>query len=296
MKKIILLLSVIMLIVSLSVVGFMGCQGKTSLTQIFQEYDIFGEAKFPETFTYDMFEGESTTSIGTLTMTVEKLTTSTTYYLGKDGMSDEANAIYAVTSAPANATYKATTTLALADGSYSQTNIAIFANNYKLLGSYSKTVKGDKTTAYVSYVEDGKKYKFRTNADWDNEESIKTGKYASSPYFDNTMVYYVARNMPNMSEYASFSFNIFNHDTVDKESVALTNYVVNDVEDAYLINYKENGETKSTACRKITMKTSDALLGVTNSVECYISCEKIGSSKQVITKIIEGNYNYVLTK
>ena len=286
MKKIILLAVIVVLIVAISVFSFMGCQGQTSLTQIFSEENIWIESTFPETFTYSMYRGNETTPIGSLTMEVTKLDTSTAYYFGQDGLTTADNALYGITTASGNATYMAKNTLTLADASYSQETIAIFAKNYQMLMTYSKIVDGEKITAYVAYNVDNKRYYYKTNADWSDEKAIKNGKYISAPYFDNTMVYYVARSIPNDTTYASFAFNIFNHETNKKEKVALTNSC--GTGETIVI-----GET-SYSCRKITMTTSDALLGTTNNVSCYVTYENIGKSKQVITKIQEGAYSYVL--
>ena len=287
MQKIILLAVIVVLVLSISIFSFMGCQGQTSLTQIFSEENIWREAQFPETFTYNMYKGEDTTTIGTLTMEVVKLNTSTTYYMGQDGLSSqEAQHYYAATTASGNATYMATTTLTLNDASYSQKSIAIFANNYKMLMTYSKIVEGEKVSAFVAYNEDGKRYYYRTNANWDDEKAIKNGKYVSSPYFDNTMVYYVARSIPNDTTYSTFAFNIFNHETNAKEKVSLYNSC--DTSATIII-----GENQY-SCRKIGMTTSDVLLGRTNNIACYVTYENIGKSKQVITRITEGDYRYDL--
>lgn len=287
MKKTIILSVALILVIAVSAVAFMGCQGTTSLTQIFSESNVWNEATFPETFTYSMYKEGQDGSIGTLTMNVVKLDTSKTYYLGKDGVASESDYIYAYTTASANATYMATTTLALTDGSYTQTSIAIFANNFKMLGTYSKVVEGEKVTSYVATNEDNKKYYYRTNADDFSEEyGIKNGKYITAPYFDNTMVYYVARSIPNDSTYSSFSFNIFDHKTNTKEKVSLSN----SCDTTYPVTI---GDTAFNDCRKITMTTSDTLLGTTNNIECYLTA-KHNNCKSVITKIVEGQYSYIL--
>lgn len=284
MKKIFLLVIAIVLIVSLSVVGLMGCQGSTSLTQIFSEENIWKEASFPETFTYSMYKDGETTSMGTLTMTVVELEPNKTYYLGKTGDVDESEKIYSAKAASVRPTYKATTTLVA--GTYTQTSIAYFTDNFRMLMTYSSVVEDGKETSYIARNEDNKKYYYRTNANWNEELSIKNGKYESSPYYDNTMIYYVARTMPNDSTYSSFSFNIFNHDTNKKEAVSLTNPV----------NSGDTLEIGSATfnVKKITMTTTDKLLGTTNKLECYINQAKKNKSKNVILQIKEGQYKYVL--
>ena len=284
MKKLLLLVVIVVIILSVSVFAFMGCQGQTSLTQIFSESNIWTEASFPETFTYSMYKYGEEASMGTLTMKVEKLNASTTYYLGKDGLTDADNQIYSVTTASGNATYMTTTTLEATN--YSQTSIALFANNYKMLATYSKIVDNKVETSFVAHNVDNKRYYYKTNADWSKEYAIKNGKYISAPYFDNTMIYYVARSIPNDSSYATFSFNIFDHETNKKEKVTLTH----------------SGDTATTvpvgeealSCRTINMTTSDALLGKTNNITCFVTYAPYKGYKQVITKIIEGNYIYVL--
>ncbi|MCR4874761.1 MAG: hypothetical protein K5923_03345 [Clostridia bacterium] len=287
MKKTIILSVALVLVIAVSAVTFMGCQGTTSLTQIFSESNVWNEATFPEVFTYSMYKDGQEGSIGTLTMNVVKLDTSKTYYLGKDGIGTESDHVYGYTTASANATYMTTTTLTLLDGTYEQTSIAIFANNFKMLGTYSKVVEGEKVSVYVATNEDNKRYKYKTNADDFNEEyAIKNGKYITSPYFDNTMVYYVARSIPNDSTYSAFTFNIFDHQTNTKEKVTLTN----SCDTTYPVVI---GETTFNDCRKITMKTSDTLLGTTNYIECYLTA-KHNNCKSVITKIVEGSYSYLL--
>ena len=46
------------------------------------------------------------------------------------------------------------------------------------------------------------------------------------------------------------------------------------------------------------MTTSDALLGRTNNISCYVTYDdlKINGYNQVILKIVEGQYSYVLEK
>ncbi len=287
MKKIILLVVAIVLIVSISVVGFMGCQGTTALTQIFSEVNIWDGASLPEEYSYSMYEAGNNTSIGILTMKVEQLTTNTTYYMGTTGLVESTEPyLYSFTTPSVNATYKATTTLTLLDGSYTQTSVAIFAKNFKMISTYQRTITTDAEEAYVSYNVDNKKYYYRTNDNWDNELSIKNGKYQSSPYFDNTMIYYIARTMPNDSTYSTFTFNIFDLDKQSKEKVTMTNPT--DTTDTFEVN----SVTYST--KKITMSTSDTLLGTTNYVECYTNTQKMNNYKNVIIKIVEGNYSYVI--
>ena len=285
MKKIILLVVSIVMIISVSVFAFMGCQGTTSLTEIFSESNIWRNVKIPETFTYSMYKMGQEGSIGTLTMTIDR--PGSTYYLGADGEATAETAIYSYSLSTQKPSYIAKTTLELADQSYKQESIAVFNDNYQLYGSYQKITEGEKVTSFVSENIDNKKYYYKTSADGFSEEyAIKNGKYKSAPYFDNTMIYYVARSMPNDSTYASYSFNIFNHEKNDKEKVYLTNscdtatsIVINDV---------------AISCRTITMSTTDKLLGTTNQIYCYVSYAPINNYYQVITKIVEGEYYYLL--
>lgn len=289
MKKIILLIITVVLIVALSLVGFVGCKSNTSLTQIFSEYNIWRSASLPETFTYSMYKGDSTDSIGTLTMTVEQLSKSTSYYLGKTGLTDEANALYTITTESVNETFKATTTLTVntEDSNFSKTTIAIFTRNYQILGSYSYTNNNGVESSFVSHNVDNKRYYYRLSSDWDDEKAIKNGKYESAPYFDNTMLYFVARSIPEDSSYASYSFNIFDLDKNTKEKVSLTNNY--DTVAPVSIN---GGDAIN--CKTITMQTSDTLLGTTNFIVCNVSKAKYNGYSSVITKIVEGNYSYVL--
>ena len=288
MKKIILLVVAIVSIIALSLVGFMGCQGSTSLTQIFSEYNIWRSATLPETFTYAMYEGESTESMGTLTMTVERLSKSTSYYLGKTGLVEASDAIYTITTESVNDTYKATTTLTTADSKFTKTTIAIFTKNYQILGTYSYTNDNGTESAFVAHNVDNKRYYYKLSSNWDEEKAIKNGKYESAPYFDNTMIYFVARSMPEDSTYSAYSFNIFDLDKNSKEKVSLTN------------NFSEvtpvtiNGATDPISSKKVTMTTSDSLLGTTNNISCYVSKEKYAGYSSVITKIVEGKYLYIL--
>ena len=102
MKKIILLAVIVVLIVSVSVFAFMGCQGQVSLTQFFSEENVWREKTTPEIFTYSMYKNGETTSMGTLTMQVDRLERNTTYYMGQDGIATSDNAIYSVTTPTAN--------------------------------------------------------------------------------------------------------------------------------------------------------------------------------------------------
>ena len=288
MKKIILLSVVVVLIVALSLVGFMGCAGNTSLTQIFSEYNIWRSAKLPEVFTYSMYKGTDTTSIGTLTMRVETLSKNATYYLGKTGLVESSEQLYEINTESVNETYMATTTLETLDGTYSKTTIAIFTKSYQILGSYSNLKTLDKEESFVSKNTNGKKYKYRLSSNWDEEKSIKNGKYETSPYFDNTMIYYVARSMPDDSAFASYTFNIFDLDKNSKEKVSLTN----SLDKGTAVNV--NGQSDAINSKTITMKTSDSLLGTTNNISCNVAYAKINGYKNVITRIIEGEYYYVL--
>lgn len=287
MKKIFLLSIIIVVIVAVSALSFMGCQGQTSLTQIFSESNIWNEATFPEVFTYNMYKADSNEVIGTLTMQVEKLNTKSSYYLSKDGIGSESDYIYSYTTASANATYITTTTLTLLDDSYTSTSIAIFANNFKILGSYNKVVSSSNEKITVSNNVDNKRYYYKTNADnFARENAIKNGKYITSPYFDNSMVYYVARSMPIDSSYTTFSFNIFDLDNNSKEKVTLAQKL--ETSDVVTI-----GET-SFNTRKITMTTSDTLLGLTNNIACYINTSKYNNALNSIVAIQEGEYMYKL--
>ena len=287
MKKIILLSIAVVLVISLSLVGFMGCKSNTSLTQIFSEYNIWRSANLPETFTYTMYKTGDTTAMGTLEMTVEGLSKSTTYYLGKTGLTDEANAIYSITTESVNDTFKATTTLKTDDGKYEKTTIALFTKSYQILGSYSYTNNDGAESSFVSYNVNNKRYYYRLSSDWDDEKAIKNGKYESAPYFDNTMIYYVARSMPEDSAYASYSFNIFDLDKGTKEKVSL----VNNYEAVAPISINGGEDVNS---KTITMTTSDTLLGTTNNIACSVAKLKYKGYTSVITRIVEGNYYYVL--
>ena len=158
MKKIILLSIAVVLVISLSLVGFVGCKSNTSLTQIFSEYNIWRSANLPETFTYTMYKTGDTTAMGTLEMTVEGLSKSATYYLGKTGLTDEANAIYSITTESVNDTFKATTTLKTDDGKYEKTTIALFTKSYQILGSYSYTNNDGAESSFVSYNVNNKRF------------------------------------------------------------------------------------------------------------------------------------------
>ena len=48
--------------------------------------------------------------------------------------------------------------------------------------------------------------------------------------------------------------------------------------------------------REIKLSTSDAILGKTNNLTCYVADEKVDGFKGVIVKIVEGKYTYVLEK
>ena len=285
MKKIILLVVSIVVILSISVFAFMGCQGTTSLTEIFSEYSVWDNVKMPEEFTYSMYKDGQEGAIGTLTMKVERA--SSNYYLGADGEATADTAIYPYSLSTQKSSYVAKTTLVLNDGSYKQESIALFNDNYQLYGSFQKITQGESIKSFVSTNVDGKRYYYKTNADGFSEEyAIKNGKYKSAPYFDNTMIYYVARSMPNDSTYANFSFNIFNHEKNDKEKVYLVNSC--DTKTAIILN----GNTYE--CRTIGMRTTDALLGTTNNIACFVCDSGINGYKQVITKIYEGEYYYLL--
>ncbi len=288
MKKIILLSVVVVLIVALSLVGFMGCSGSTSLTQIFSEHNIWRLANLPEVFTYTLYKGTDSEALGTLTMKVENLSKDTAYYLGKTGLVSSSEALYTINTEAVNETYMATTTLETVDGTYNKTTIAIFTKSYQILGSYGYTKTQDKEESFVSQNTNGKKYKYRLSSNWDQEKSIKNGKYEASPYFDNTMIYFVARSMPDDSEFANYTFNIFDLEKNAKEKVTLTNSLKNGT----AINV--NGQDDAINCKTITMKTSDALLGTTNNIACYVSYTKINGYENVITRIVEGEYIYVL--
>ena len=288
MKKIILLVIAVVVIVALSLVGFMGCQGQTSLTQIFSDYNVWRAASMPETFTYSMFKGEETESMGTLTLKVETLEKNKTYYIGENGLVSEAETLYSFSTESVNDTYLATTTLQTADGSYSKTSFAAFTKSYQLLACYSKTVENDTVYAYAAHNVDNKKYYYRTSNDWTAEKTIKNGKYQTAPYFDNSMVYFVARSIPEESDYTSFTFNIFDLDKGSKEKVTLSNPYTT-VNPVYII-----GSESPVNSRAVTMKTSDALIGTTNNVTCFVATKSYNGYKNVITKIIEGNYSYIL--
>lgn len=275
MKKIILLSVVVVVIIAVSLVGFMGCQGNTSLTQVFSEYNTWNEVTLPETLTYDMYNGSE--KMGTLTTKVETLTKGSTYYLGKTGLVAEANKIFSITTDTVNDTFIATTTLTTNDGSYEKTTFAIFEKNYQLLGSYSSTKKDGNEDIVVAYNVNGKKYHYVKSSNWDEEKTIKNGKYETSPYFDNTMIYFVARSIPQ-AEYSSLTFNIFDTEKNAKEKVTLT------------IKSGEEGSN----LRIVTMTTSDSLLGTTNNISCYVNNNKRNGYKNVIQKIVEGNYSYIL--
>ena len=285
MKKIILLVVSIVVILSISVFAFMGCQGTTSLTEIFSEYSVWDNVKMPEEFTYSMYKDGQEGAIGTLTMKVERA--SSNYYLGADGEATAETAIYPYSLSTQKSSYVAKTTLVLNDGSYKQESIALFNDNYQLYGSFQKITQGETVKSFVSTNVDGKRYYYKTNADGFSEEyAIKNGKYKSAPYFDNTMIYYVARSMPNDSTYANFSFNIFNHEKNDKEKVYLVNSC--DTKTAIILN------NNTYECRTVGMRTTDTLLGTTNNIACFVYDSGINGYKQVITKIYEGEYYYLL--
>ena len=288
MKKIILLSVVVVLIVAISLVGFMGCSSNTSLTQIFSEHNIWRLANLPEVLTYSMYKGTDTNSIGTLTMKVETLDKNSTYYLGKTGLVSSSDALYTINTEAVNETYMATTTLETLDGTYSKTTIAIFTKSYQILGSYGYLKNQDTEEVFVSQNTNNKKYKYRLSSNWDEEKSIKNGKYETSPYFDNTMLYYVARSMPDDSAFASYTFNIFDLDKNSKEKVSLTN----SLSTGTAVNV--NGQSDAINCKTITMKTSDALLGTTNNISCNVAYSKVKGYTNVITRIDEGEYHYVL--
>ena len=279
MKKIILLSVVVVLIVALSLVGFMGCAGSTSLTQIFSEHNIWRLANLPEVFTYTLYKGTDSEALGTLTMKVETLSKDTPYYLGKTGLVSSSEALYTINTEAVNETYMATTTLEAENGNYQKTTIAIFTKSYQILGSYGYTKNNDVEESFVAQNTNNKKYKYRLSSYWNEEKSIKNGKYEASPYFDNTMIYYVARSMPIDSEFASYTFNVFDLEKKSKEKVTMTN----SLENGTAINV--NGQTDAINSRKITI-----------NLVCYVSLIKVNNYDNVITRIEEGEYYYVLNK
>ena len=119
MKKKLLLISILVLAVVISAVTFSACSQKTSLTEKMDQIHIFrGEGgKLPETMSYKMFD-ENNNQIGTYTTTVKEFSSFPKTYLGLDGETTEANAVYTL-SASSNTilVYSYETNLTLLDGS-----------------------------------------------------------------------------------------------------------------------------------------------------------------------------------
>ncbi len=290
MKKKLLLISILVLVVVISAVTFSACSQKISLTKKMTQINIFNEesSKLPETMSYKMFD-KNNNQIGTYTTTVKEFSSFPKTYLGLDGETTEANAVYTL-SASSNTTvvYSYETNLTLLDGSYAKKTISYFDNSLLTIGSYSKVVENGKTTTVIAKNVNDDRYYFKKYVDGtlSVDESIKNGKYESSPYYDNTMTYMIARNMPKDDSYASFSYSTFDIDTLSKTTVTVTNSSTVNPATSEL----------SYPSREITLSTSDKILGKTNNLKCYISDEKVNGYNGVILKIVEGNYSYVLEK
>lgn len=292
MKKKFLLIGITIVLILVSMVSFMGCSGNNIyLTKNFPDTEVY-KAAFnnynTETLTYTMKDSNNN-SIGTFTTEASKMTG--TCYLNKDGECEEKDAEYTLSKMGTTCyVYKTTLTV---NGNVVKKTIAYCKNDLLMIGSYSYTNYDSTETVVISSNKDDSKYNFKkyVNGEKVAENSIKNGKYESSAYYDNTMTFLVARNMPNDSNYASFSYNYFNLDNLSKTKVS----VINSTDSTNVPDYKEG----TCSGRKVTLSTTDSVLGKTNEITVYLSTTEldyVNNSKiqSPILEITEGNYKYIL--
>ncbi len=292
MKKKFLLIGITIVLILVSMVSFIGCSGNNIyLTKNFPNTEVY-KAAFnqydTETLNYTM-KDTNNNNIGTFTTEASKMTG--TCYLNKDGECEEKDAEYTI-SKISTICYVYKTTLTV-NGTIVKKTISYLKNDLLMIGSYSYTNYDSTETVVISSNTDNNKYYFKkyVNGEKVAENSIKNGKYESSAYYDNTMTFLVARNMPNDSDYTSFSYNYFNIDNLSKTKVS----VINSLDSVNAPDYKDG----TYSGRKVTLTTTDSVLGKTNEITVYISTTAFdytngGKIENPILEIIEGNYKYVL--
>lgn len=170
---------------------------------------------------------------------------------------------------------------------------AIVDTNLRTLASYSKTTKTDDSwTAYEVVYDTKNCLVTATNSSSDAvETTVKIGKgYSSEPYYDNAIIYTVARSLPaSVSSYAFKSISFEEYKTIDVTLNRSSNSdVLND------IPLFDKTTIKDVATYKFTVSNA---LGTGAPIVCYVKSVEFDGKplNNGILKIVEGNIEYVLS-
>lgn len=269
MKKIILgIISVILICVC--AFSMLACTSINRVLEVrFGEFNIWAERILPEVLEYDMKkDGEI---VGSYKTVVEQADETITYYATKDGIFEEEQSNPLYTFKVRSASFKATQTLTLNDGSYTMETVAYMTSTYMIEGSYTKIVNNGKEKIVVAKNIDEDRYYYTRFENGESvSEKIKLDKYRLEGYYDNTQFYFVLRSIP--AEYAGYAFKLIDTDNKTTQKIQTTM------------------DTKSQDYDIVTAVTDHKILGTYNKIECHVTRDEY----RIITKIIEGDYTYEL--
>ncbi|MEG2413555.1 MAG: hypothetical protein RSB61_02775 [Clostridia bacterium] len=303
MKKTLIILIVV--VVALLGVSLSACGGNAPLQSTLQEYTPWvrnvGGALITETSVFDVTANVgSKQEKGVYTVVVQRYQGTTATVVDKTVENFNG--------------YSATSRLKMDNGDYQNTDV-LFTTNLQVEYSVFESKTGDNYSKRVSNY-DKKKCLYTLCADEANPQNVTNGtikysEYKKSPYYDNAMIYLVARCFPTTS--ATYSYQIPNYENDKLNKVVMSAESVKQQVDF------ANGQ--KTSCRVINIAYNRTFPGAGAPLKCYISeyemngenvitppkeeekptpaAAALAESKQInsyqaIAKIVEGNVTYLL--
>lgn len=287
MKKVLLI--VIVVIISAFGLSFAGCSGAGPTQRLLSDSSPWlSSAPFVETSTYTVTRNnvdKTVADTGSYIVSVEKFI-NTNINVGENKLDNFSG-------------YVATSDLKMNNGD-SEHSVVAFSTTIALDASYTKFSYANGTGKEIIALNSPKKYNYKIVLNGDvveKESSIKHKKFDAAPYIDKTMLYLVARCIPN--SVASFGFKVLSPDLNKALDVTMKRPTV--LEDIVL-------DGAPIACKVFSASENITFPGVGTAYKCYVASKRIDGTKMIaddvilttanksaVMKIVENNVEYVLT-
>lgn len=236
-----------------------------------------------EQFTYNIYEGDSNTPVGTMVYTFERILSERVVQVGGDDYTVTEGAII-------------TTELEITAGTYlgdKISSIVLVKSSLLPVASYKEFESADETRAYTSKIVYGKKKAYIT-------VNGKESSFKAKNVYDNESLYTLAR-ASRLTE-SSYSLSIAGVDNLQGGTRSVAFAKGNNVTLQSDLFVDGEGNKLDIECYHVGLSTA-AKYGASTQTHFYLATEKMSWQKadstpvrllKVPFKIVEGDFNYIL--